>query len=180
MDGRPTLADRQKHIPGDMELYVPFLNLGPKIPHYYGDAVRKIFLAVSAILLIFAPFFGGYTPWSLPFEILGAVILVCLAALTNPQNHAVMFANALAAGLGLVMFETVALYAYLEGDFLMFAMREALAILFLFALYFSIKTARAMTSGTIGRHTTTGEFLEEEYTKEDKLAHIRRMTDSDD
>ena len=161
----------------DFDLYIPFLGGGPRIPHYYGDYVRKIFLAEATVLVIFAPLFGGVNPELLPLEVLAAVALVCFAALTTPKREWPMMVNTAISILGFVVYETLALTAYADGDLLMFLAREILAVGFLFTLYFSIKTVRAMMLGVMGKQTTTGEFLERD---EEKLDRIRAHTDSGD
>ena len=139
--------------------YLPTMNLGPALPHYYGDYVRKLFVAAAALVLILAPFFGGFLPLTLPFEILGAVLLVTFGALTNPKKQWVVLGDVIIAGLFIVGYEGVALYAYLQNDVLMFFTREALVVIFVFAFYFSIKTLRAMMLHQIGKREPPGEFV---------------------
>jgi len=138
--------------------YFPALRIGPSVPHYYGDYVRQIFMLAGAAMLILAPFLVSRAPALLPFEIGGAIALVCLAALTNPKKQWVMLANALAAGAGVIVFEALAIAAYSSGNWLAFVGLETVTIAFLFALYFSIKTLRAMVLGQIGRQSTFGDF----------------------
>ena len=54
------------------------------IEHYYGDAIRQLFVTAAALILVGAPFYAEALRVELPFEILGAVILVAIAALANP------------------------------------------------------------------------------------------------
>jgi hypothetical protein len=156
-------------------LYIPGLRFEPKIPHYYGDRVRKLFLLIAAIVLIFQPMLGGFQTPLFPFELLGSIILVILAALTTPTKQLIMVANAAAAGIGMFTYELTALSAYYAGDTSLFIAREAVAVAFLFALYFSIKTVRAMVLGIIGKRPVTGEFL-----RRDPEYRTRRITDADD
>jgi hypothetical protein len=139
-------------------IYLPRFNIEPRVPHYYGDIVRRIFIGAAAAIVIFAPFFGGNV-LLLPFEIIGAVVLVILAGLTTPKNMSIMIVNAVAAALGVVIYETTALYAYSNGDVWTFLAHETLVVTFVFALYFSMKTVRAMQLGQIGKHSKPGEFL---------------------
>ena len=175
-----SLAERQKYLGNDFDLYLP-LGTGPKVPHYYGDSVRALFVAIAIVMLVLAPFFGAYLPWALPFEIISAVALVCLAGLTNPKTKFIMMLNASVSALGLLVFEIVALSAYVEGNALLFIGREVIAVCFLIALYQSMRTLRNMLLGTVGHATPTGEFFQEHImTKEDKLREIREHTDSGD
>ena len=140
-------------------IYLPRFNIEPRVPHYYGDIVRRLFIGAVAAIVISAPFFGGAIPLLLPLEVIGAVALVILAALTNPKNKTVMIADAGAAAFGIVLYETTALYSYSKGDIWTFLAHEALVLTFVFALYFSTKTVRAMLLGYIGKHLPPGEFL---------------------
>lgn len=142
-----------------MNPYVPF-RLEPAIPHYYGDAVRQIFMVSGAVMLILAPFLASTFPAILPFEIGGALVVVILGAMTNPTNQLSMIANSIAAGVGVVIYELLALSLFSSGDYLAFVEREALAIGFLIALYFSLKTVRNMALGRIGKRDVVGDFID--------------------
>ena len=131
--------------------YMPDLVPGPRIPHYYGDYVRQIFMGCAAIMLVFSPFVSSDFPMALPFEIGGAIIIAILGALTNPTRQISMIANAMAAGVGVVVYELLALNAFYSGAMIAFIQREAIAIAFLFALYFSLKTFRNMQFRILGK-----------------------------
>ena len=143
------------------ESYTGDLHLGPSVPHYYGDYVRQIFVALGAGLLVLAPFFMKTMPFFLPIIIVGTVVIVCLAAITNPHNQLVHIANSIAAGLGVVIFEVLSLISFGEENMILFAILEAFSIGFLIALYFSMKTLRAMILHQVGKREMVGEFLEE-------------------
>ena len=140
--------------------YMPDLHMGPHIPHYYGDYVRQIFMLCGAAMLIFSPFLASSFPASLPFEIGGALVVAILGALTNPARRISMLADAAVAGIGVVTYELLALNAYYAGAMLAFVEREALAIAFLFALYFSLKTIRNMAFHMIGKNERLGDFTD--------------------
>ena len=151
--------DEEREEPVNM-LYFPKLSLGPSIPNYYGDYVRRLFIGAAVAMLVLLPFLMRYMPLTLPFEIVGIVVLIVLAALTNPKKEWIMIVNSVVAGLGVAVSETLALLAYLDGETFIFFARESLAFIFIFALYFSLKTARAMESGRVGRRDPPGEFRE--------------------
>lgn len=130
------------------------------IPHYHGDAVRQLFISAAALMLIGAPFYADSLRTELPFEIVGALILVALAALANPHKKLALVADAIAAGVGLVIYETWALYTYHDSTWMQFILREVIAIIFLAAFYFSMKTVRAFVLHQVGRHDEAGEFEE--------------------
>lgn len=142
--------------------YMPDLAMGPKISHYYGDYVRQIFMGSAALMLVSAPFLAGDIPAALPFEIGGALVIAILGALTNPARQISMLANAIAAGVGIIVYELLALNAFYSGAMIAFIEREILAIAFLFALYFSLKTLRNMVFRMIGRGSRFGDFVEKE------------------
>ncbi len=141
-----------------MNPYSP-VRLGPSIPNYYGDYVRQIFMGCGAIMLVLAPFLASSFPAILPFEIGGAIIIVILGALTNPENQLSSLANSIAAGVGVVIYEMLALSLFFQESYLAFVVREFLAIAFLLALYFSLKTFRNMLSDRIGQRNTVGRFF---------------------
>ena len=140
--------------------YIPGVPTGPAIPHYYGDYVRQIFIGCAAIMLVVSPFLASTLPGALPFEIGGALVIAILGALTNPIKQMSMLANSIAGGVGVVTYELLALNAFFSGAMIGFFVREVLAIAFLFALYFSLKTLRNMVFHQVGRKGKIGDFLE--------------------
>ncbi len=128
------------------------------VPHYYGDVVRWLFMTAAAVILLTHPFYANMLRIELPFTLAGAVILVALAALTNPHNKGVIAADVIAAGVGMVIYQGWALSQYDSSTILEFALRQVVAVLFMASLYFSLKTLRAMVLGKIGRKYEPGEF----------------------
>lgn len=135
----------------DSGLYFPRLRLGPRVPHYYGDNVRKLFIIASVMMLVFVPLFGVIAAFVLPLQIVGAMILIVLAALTSPTKELSLVADALAAGAGIVTFEIVAIASYLMDNIVGFIANEVLSFVFILALYFALKTIRAMRTRQIGK-----------------------------
>ena len=134
--------------------YVPWMYSWTRISHYYGDSVRQILLAAAALMLVGMPFYTDDLSVEMPFIVIAAVVLVIVAALTSPMKSAVISADVIVSGVGLIIFEIWAILGYGESTVLQFVLREALAILFLFALYFSSKTLRSMLLNQIGtRHS---------------------------
>lgn len=150
----------EPNVGEDAVMHLPGLRVGPMIAHYYGDYVRQIFIITGVAMLIFAPFLMSRAPALLPFQIGGAIALVFLAALTNPHKMWVVIADAVAAGVGIVVFEALALAAYSAGNWIAFIAIEAITILFLLAFYFSLKTVRAMMHHQIGKRDAFGDFVE--------------------
>lgn len=123
------------------------------IPHYYGDIVRMLFLAAAILMLVGAPFYTDDLKTQLPFIVIGAIVLVALAALTSPRSPLVMRLNAGAAGAGVVIYEIWALWGYGISTAIDFALRQIPAVIFIFAFYFALKTLRAMLMGMVGGTT---------------------------
>lgn len=136
----------------------PQPQLGPKVPHYYGDVVRQLFVAGAVVMLVGAPFYTEALRVQFPFILCGAIVFVALAALTNPHNKTVVIADAIAAGVAVFVYETWALFQYAESSWIEFILREVIALNFITAFYFSMKTLRAMLLGQIGKRETVGEF----------------------
>lgn len=153
-------------------LYFPKLTLGPSLAHYYGDEVRRLFIAGAAAMLLVAPFLSSFMPITLPFEIGGAVVLIVLAAMINPKNQLVMLLSSIAAAIAIIGNELIAFAAYFDGYFFIFFGREVIALVFIFALYFALKTVRAMQLGQVGRREPPGEFREA--TLEEKWEETRK------
>ena len=137
----------------------PWIYRWPAISHYYGDTVRQLLLASAAIMLIGAPYYTDDIGTEIFFILIGALVLVVVSAMTSPWKQSVISLDAVVAGVGLVIFELWALMGY--GDVaIKFILREFLAILFLFAFYFSTKTLRAMLLHQIGKRDSRLDFLQ--------------------
>lgn len=117
----------------------------PSVPHYHGDMVRLFLLGAGVLILLTTPFYVNLLPYNVTIEVGAAIAVVVFAALTNPYKRWVIGADAIIAIVGIVAFELAAISAYLDERYILFALREGLALLFLFALYFSVRTFRAMT-----------------------------------
>lgn len=117
----------------------------PKILHYYGDIVRKLFLLSAALMLFLLPFFTDYIPVSTNLAILIILSLGVFAGVTNPQQKSVAVINTVVAVAGVTVFGFYAIDSYLQYSYrnLYFWANQTLAIIFLFALYYSTKTFRA-------------------------------------
>ena len=151
--GEPNIGEGEPYYP----YALPYRNIAA-VPHYYGDYVRSIFIVIGAFMLILAQFVSERAPELLPVQVVSAVVLVLLAGLTSPRKVWVLILDAIAAGLGVIFFEFLALAAYNASSWFAFIALEIVAIAFLVALYFSIKTVRAMQSGQIGQKPTFGDF----------------------
>lgn len=117
-----------------------------KIPHYHGDMVRGLFL-VAAITLVVAQSTGTELPLSAVSAVVSAALLVVAAGITSPTQSWIHWVNALFACIGTLLFGTTAVEHYRAGMSVFdpsFASVEALALLSLFALYFTTRTIRGV------------------------------------
>ncbi|MEK7601791.1 MAG: hypothetical protein AAB480_04640 [Patescibacteria group bacterium] len=146
--------------------YRPHYPRFEQIPHYYGDAVRMLFLVAAVVMLGGAPFYADMLKQQLPFLIAGAAVMVMLAATTSPWSVMVMRLNAVVSGVGAVVFEYWALMNYQTGTPVEFALRQAIALMCMFAFYFALKTLRSMLMGTVGKEADLTEFEDNETKRE--------------
>jgi len=139
--------------------YLPY-GFSDHLPHYHGDAVRQLLASAAILMLVGAPFYASFLGVELPFLITGALALVAVAALVNPHKKSIFLVAAVASGVGLVVFETWALYGYYDSNWAQFILREVIAVVFLAGFYFSMKTVRAFVLHKVGKHDEAGEFEE--------------------
>jgi hypothetical protein len=115
------------------------------IPHYYGDFVRKLLLGASAVLLVEFLLDQQLLGLNLSFGIFGVLILTLLAGYTSPESRKVIVWNMVFTALSFLFFEYLALREYSTHQEItrgVFIFRQATAIVFLVAFYFSTKTVR--------------------------------------
>lgn len=135
----------------------PFQHPFGTVAHYYGDIVRALFVAAAIMAGVAIPFSGELTTGA----IIGApaiVILLVLAGLTNPHGKTIVTLDAVVSAAGVVFTQLLALSAYSQEYFPLFAFLEAISIVFMAALYFSVKTLRAMAAHKVGKADDAREF----------------------
>lgn len=113
--------------------------------HYYGDVVRFLFLLAAVIMLITLPFLNPNLPVPLILSILIILTIGLVAGVTNPLQKSTSVITTGISSIALVVFEYYAVTTYLASSFtnLLFIVNQTLALIFLFALYYSTKTLRA-------------------------------------
>lgn len=131
------------------------------ISHYYGDAVRQFFFGLAALITVCIPF-SGNLQLGLIVGIPSIVILVVLAGFTNPRGIVVMVANSIVAAVGVFLVEGIAIVTYGNGNYIPFALLECMSVLFIVALYFSVKTVRAMLAHQVGHNDQWHDFEDED------------------
>ena len=138
--------------------------IGAGIPHYYGDYVRVLFIAVAGLSFVVTPLWGDLLPFPIVIQVAAALLLVLLAGLTSPRGMFIMVANATIAAISIVLLESAAIVLRMVGPNAqqLFIAREIGVLLLLGALYFSMKTIRGMMAGKTGHPDSPIEFLEKE------------------
>lgn len=122
---------------------IPWIYRLPILSHYYGDNVRLLFLSATVLMLAGAPIYtDNLASQSLPI-IIGALVLVVIAGLLSPRIRSAKVLSAACAVVGAAVFETWALTGYDLLPGYVFLFRQFIALIFFFALYFSLKTVRA-------------------------------------
>lgn len=115
------------------------------LQHYYGDIVRYLFLAAAVLMLIGLPVFQDYINLPVLVSVCAIAILGIAAGLTNPQQMISATANFVVAVAGFIIFAYNSVIAYgneiADDKFLL--SNVVLGVIFLFSLYFSMKTLRA-------------------------------------
>lgn len=112
------------------------------VPHYYGDIVRKLFLAAGVVILLVLPFAAEQVPWPAVVLLLVVLAATVVAGLTNPKQMWVMWLNVVMALIGMLAFEGHAIIRSGSDAVWIFVFDQGLALLFFFALYYSVKTLR--------------------------------------
>jgi|SRR3989338_4598200 len=138
--------------PSEYASYMP----KPPVRHYHGDIVRNLFLIGGVVILISLPFFRNLLPIGAWFLTTFVVLLGLGAAILNPFQRWIVVSNTVIAAIGVILFEYTAVVWYEYDSFILSALRQLLAIIFLFALYFSGKTLRAMLLHQIGKDNGLG------------------------
>ena len=133
------------------DINIPWIYQWAPISHYYGDTVRQLLVAAAVLMLIAAPFYTDDLHVEMPFIIVACLVLVGVSALTSPIKQNIMSADAVVSGVGLVIFEYWAIHGYTSESAIQFIIRQVLALVFLFAFYYSTKTLRSMILKQVGR-----------------------------
>lgn len=159
---------------------------GDGIPHYYGDKVRQLFIAMAVLSFVGMPLWGKLLPFvgTVP-QVGAALLLVLLAGFTSARNVLLMVANATVAAVSVLLLESTAILYQGQGvnPMELFYAREAGVLLMLAALYYSIKTVRAMMAGKLGHPDSPLEFAEPAElfpsTHEEHVPHTNSVSDYD-
>lgn len=119
-----------------------FLGIRKPYLHYYGDIIRILFFISAIIMLLTLPWLQTAIPVSIYISMLAIMVLLLIAGLTNPVQQYIAVINVVVSTSGLVIFEYFAATTYTTADTLFFLVNQTLAVLFLFAFYYAVKTLR--------------------------------------
>lgn len=131
-----------------------------EIYHYHGDKVRILLLVSVALAFIAIPLWGHLMPFGTVFEVISGIAAITLAGLTNPHSRWIMTLNVIATAVGAFLLELSAISFRTNDSLALMLMREVSAIVLIIALYYSVKTLRAMAQGKIGAMPRPWEFDE--------------------
>jgi hypothetical protein len=120
------------------------LKLVKNIHHYYGDIVRVLYLSSAIFMLLLLPFVTDYIPVPTYIALLIILTLGIVAGVTNPAQRWVAVLDTFIAFGGVFIFGYYSIESYLFYSIfnLYFWANQIQAVIFLFALYFSVKTMR--------------------------------------
>lgn len=115
------------------------------LSHYYGDIVRYLFLGAGLIMVISLPVFDAYIDVPLIISVICIAILGIAAGFTNPKQLVSSVVNFVISVIGFVIFLYTGVYNYQHqiGNDKFVLTTLILAAIFIFAVYFSMKTLRA-------------------------------------
>ncbi len=113
-----------------------------RIPHYYGDVVRIIFVIAGLTMLIFLPIFKDLVVVPISSVILVIICIDLFAGLTNPLQKWISLVNLIISLSAFIIFESIAVDYFSTSEKLYASVNQFLALLFFLSLYFSTKTFR--------------------------------------
>ncbi len=113
------------------------------LPHYYGDITRALFVAIGIIMLLGLPKMTQLLQVPAIYPIIAIVLLAMAAGYTSPKKRESLSINIWLSAIGLASFIYISWFMPLQvavGGWVL--LNQIVAILFLAALYFSIKSFR--------------------------------------
>ena len=115
------------------------------IPHYYGDIIRRLFILAGIIMFTLMPVFSDRIPEPTSISILAVIILVAGAGITNPKRAWTAYFDLAVSSIAIIVFEYYGILTYSSSRSYtdsFFIVNQILAVLFLLAFYYSVKTVR--------------------------------------
>ena len=117
-----------------------------KFPHYYGDIVRVLFMAAAIVMLMSLPAVANFLNFPIWFSVVSILVLGLAAGLTNPKQIWEAGLNAGISVIAFIVFESYAVSTYMRYSATnrFFITNLTLGFIFLFAIYFSVKSLRGL------------------------------------
>lgn len=112
----------------------------PSAP-FYGDIVRKLFIICGLIILGTLPFLRAHTSTTIFYSLVVVLLLAFFAGMTSPKFKKIIFSDAIVSMVGFTVFAYQGIANFETILDLLFLTNFVLAILFLFAFYWSVKSA---------------------------------------
>ena len=114
-----------------------------KFPHYYGDISRIFFLLAGIIMLLGLPILNQTISVPAYISILFVLSVVFIAGIANPAQRMLSVLDLIVSLVGFIVFEYYSVKVFAEGSiYFIYLINQAIAILFLLAFYFAVKTVR--------------------------------------
>jgi hypothetical protein len=116
------------------------------ITHYYGDTVRRFFVTGALFMVATLPFVAEYIALPFTLSLVGILIVSVAAGITSPQFVWSAILNIFISLYAVLQFEWYAVHWYWEygAGNSFFWINQILAVIFLLALYFAVKTFRGV------------------------------------
>lgn len=120
------------------------------IPHYFGHTIRRFFFAIAFIMLATLPLFKNELAIPVVYSVFAIIAVTFAAGYTNPHSRGILVFDGVVAVLGLLVFGFSSVTGY--SDYGMDSIRQVLfytnqvvALCFLAAFYFSVKSLRGFS-----------------------------------
>ena len=114
-----------------------------KFPHYYGDISRLFFLLAGVVMLLGLPILNQTVSVPAYISILFVLSVVFIAGITNPAQRLLSVLDLIVALVGFIVFEYYSIKVFTaDSIYFIYLINQAIAILFLLAFYFAVKTVR--------------------------------------
>ncbi len=111
---------------------------------YYGNIVRKLFILCGLVILITLPFLKSLITGPIFYSLLIVIVLALSAGITSARYKKTILVDVIISALGFSFFAYQGIKNFSGFVNLFFITNLVLAIIFLFAFYWSIKTAREL------------------------------------
>ncbi len=109
---------------------------------YYGSIVQKLFIICGLVILITLPFVKTLTKGPVFYSLLVVIVLTFFAGITSSKHKKTILVDVIVSAIGFGVFAYQGVMNFQGFISLFFITNFVLAILFLFAFYWSVRSAR--------------------------------------